>query len=252
MARQALLVSPELCIGCRGCQTACKEWNHLSVQKTRNTGTFENPPDLSRTAYNRIRFIEMPTEGGPRWMFVSQRCMHCGDAPCMTICPSAGAIFRTKEGAVAFNRDKCIGCRLCSSACPFGLVRFDEKNRISKCHMCSDRIASGLSPACAKTCPTGALKFGDRNSMISLARTAGYNKLYGEEDLAGLSVLYAFKESPKVYGLKENPAMPETLVFWNEILKPLAYAGFGLAVGASLLHYLAIGPKREEEETRHE
>lgn len=247
MARKALLISPELCIGCRGCQTACKEWNQLPATKTKNLGTFENPPDLTPNLYNRIRFVEVPSETNMvRWLFVSQRCMHCDDAGCMRICPAPGALFKTKEGAVAFNKEKCIGCKLCVAGCPFDVPRYDEKDRISKCHLCSDRISEGLSPACAKTCPTGAIAYGDRDELMAKAQKAGYQKLYGEADLGGLGVLYAFKDAPKIYGMDEHPAIPETVIFWHKVLKPLAYIGLGGAVAASLLHYLVIGPKKDE------
>lgn len=247
MAKKALLISPELCIGCRGCQTACKNWNQLTATKTVNKGTFENPPDLTPNLYNRIRYVEVPSETNiVRWLFVSQRCVHCEDAGCMRICPAPGALFKTKEGVVAFNKEKCIGCKLCVAGCPFDVPRYDEKDKISKCHLCSDRIAEGLSPACAKTCPTGAITYGDRDELIAMARKSGYQKLYGEADLGGLGVLYAFKDAPKIYGMDEHPAIPETVIFWHKVLKPLAYIGLGGAIAASILHYLVIGPKKEE------
>ncbi|MCL5061823.1 MAG: 4Fe-4S dicluster domain-containing protein [Nitrospiraceae bacterium] len=248
MARKALLISPELCIGCRGCQTACKAWNQLPATKTANKGSAENPPDLTPNLYNKIRYVEMPSETNTvRWLFVSQRCMHCDDAGCIKICPAPGALFKTKEGATAFNKDNCIGCKLCVAACPFNVPRYDEKEKISKCNLCSDRIADGLAPACAKTCPTGAIRYGDRDKIIGKAQEAGYQKLYGQMDLGGLGVLYAFKDSPKIYGMDEHPQIPETVVFWHKVLKPLAYLGLGGAVAASLLHYIAIGPKKDEE-----
>lgn len=247
MARKALLISPELCIGCRGCQTACKEWNQLPATKTRNLGTYENPPDLTPNLYNRIRFVEVPSEANVvRWLFVSQRCMHCEDAGCMRICPAPGALFKTKEGVVAFDKEKCIGCKLCVAACPFDVPRYDDNGKISKCHLCSDRIPEGLPPACAKTCPTGAITYGDRDDLIARAQKAGYQKLYGEADLGGLGVLYAFKDAPKIYGMDDHPTIPETVIFWHKVLKPLAYIGLGGAVAASLLHYIVIGPKRDE------
>lgn len=247
MERKALLISPELCIGCRGCQTACKSWNQLSGTKTTNRGSIENPPDLTPDLYNKIRYVEMPSETNVvRWLFVSQRCMHCDDAGCIKICPAPGALFKTKEGAVAFDKQKCIGCKLCVVACPFDVPRYDEKDKISKCHLCSDRIAEGLSPACAKTCPTGAIAYGVRDSLMSKAKAAGYQKLYGEADLGGLGVLYAFKDLPGVYGMDERPEIPETVIFWHKVLKPLAYIGLGGAVAASLLHYIVFGPKTEE------
>ncbi len=247
MERKALLISPELCIGCRACQTACKSWNQLRAERTRNMGTIQNPPDLTPNLYNMIRYVEMPSEKNlVRWLFVSRRCMHCGDAGCMKICPAPGALYKTPEGAVAFNKDKCIGCKLCVAACPFDVPRYDENNKISKCHLCADRISEGLPPLCAKTCPTGAIKYGRREELIDMARKAGYEKIYGERDLDGLGALYAFKDAPKIYGMVEEPRIPESVVFWNKILKPLSYIGLGSAVALAALHYITVGPKRDE------
>ncbi len=249
--RKALLVSPELCIGCRGCQTACKNWNQLPGESTKNSGSYQNPPDINADAYNIIRFSEVPSETNPvRWLFVSRRCMHCGDAGCMKICPAPGALFRTKEGAVAFDKNKCIGCKLCVAGCPFDVPRYDRENKVSKCTLCADRIAEGLQPACTKTCPTGALRFGDRNSLIDEAKKAGYAKVYGEADLTGLGTLYAFKDPPKLYGMNENPAIPESLIFWNTVLKPLSLIGLGGAIAGALIHYAAVGPHKDDEEVK--
>ncbi|HAM52707.1 MAG TPA: 4Fe-4S ferredoxin [Nitrospiraceae bacterium] len=249
MARMAILVSPELCIGCRACQTACKSWNQLPGDKTVNRGSFENPPDLTPHLYNKIHYIEVPSEKDAlRWLFVNQRCMHCDDAGCMKICPSPGALYKTREGAVATNKEKCIGCKLCVVGCPFNVPRYDEKDKISKCHLCFDRIANGLQPACTKTCPTDALKYGDRDALIRSAQKAGYEKLYGQTDLGGLGALYAFKDAPTLYGYNEKPGIPETVVFWHTVLKPLSYIGIGGVVAASLIHYIAVGPHKEPEE----
>ncbi len=245
--KKSLLISPEACIGCRACQTACKEWNQLSAAKTKNAGTFENPPDLNSSAFNKIHYVEFPVESGVRWLFVSQRCMHCDDAGCMKICPAQGALYRTAEGAVAYNKRKCIGCRLCASACPFNVPRFDANGKIAKCHMCSDRISAGLQPACAKVCTTGGIRYGDRDDLIAQARKAGYARIYGEADLSGLGTLYAFRDAPRLYGMNEKPAIPETVIFWNNVLKPLSYLGLGGAVALALFHYVTVGPKKHEE-----
>jgi formate dehydrogenase iron-sulfur subunit len=248
MARASLLISPELCIGCRACQIACKSWNQLPGDKTVNRGTFENPSDLTPDLYNKIRFVEVPSEANPvRWLFVSQRCMHCDDAGCMKICPAPGALYKTAEGAVAFNKDKCIGCKLCAAACPFNVPRYDKNDKVSKCNLCADRIANNMSPACAKTCPTGAISYGDRDTLIAKSQKAGYSKLYGQADLGGLGALYAFHDAPKLYGLDEKPAIPEMVVFWHKYLKPLSWIGIGGTAALMLLHYVAIGPKKDKE-----
>jgi len=246
--RTAILVTPEACIGCRACQVACKSWNQLPAIKTTNNGTYQNPPDLASAAHNIIRFNEVPSEQNPvRWLFVSRRCMHCEDAGCVTICPS-GALYKTSEGAVAFDRDKCIGCKLCSTACPFDVPRYDDEGKITKCHLCFDRIANDMQPACTKVCPTGALKYGDRAELIKEAKEKGFGTIYGENDLHGLGSIYAFKEEPKLYGMQENPTIPSSVAFWHSYLKPLSWIGLGGVVGAAVLHYLAIGPHKEKEE----
>jgi formate dehydrogenase iron-sulfur subunit len=208
----------------------------------------QNPPDISATAYNIIRFSEVPSQtNAVRWLFVSRRCMHCDDAGCMKICPAPGALYKTEQGAVAFDKDKCIGCKLCVAGCPFDVPRYDEQNKIGKCDLCASRIAEGFSPACAKTCPTGAIKFGDRADLIASAKKAGYGKVYGEADLGGLGAIYAFRDAPKIYGMKEDPSIPESVVFWHNVLKPLAVIGLGGVVAGALIHYAVIGPHKDEE-----
>lgn len=246
--RKAILVAPEDCMGCRACQVACKSWNQLPGTKTTNTGTYQNPPDLGSAAFNIIQYSEVPSQENPvRWLFLSRRCNHCEEAGCMTICPT-GALYRTADGAVAYDRDKCIGCKLCVNACPFDVPRYDADSKVTKCHQCTDRTSAGMEPACVKTCPTGALKYGNRDELISNAKKNGFKTIYGENDLSGLGTVYAFKEEPKLYGLKENPAIPSSVVFWHTYLKPLSLIGLGGVVAAAAIHYLAIGPHKEKEE----
>lgn len=245
--KKGLLISPELCIGCRGCQTACKEWNKLPGDKTENKGSYENPADLTPNLFTKIRFVE--TTGKPvDWLFVSRRCMHCGDAGCMSICPAPGAIYRTAEGAVAYDKNKCIGCKLCQAGCPFDVPRYDADNKIAKCHLCEDRISNGLAPACAKTCPTGAIKYGERDKLIKSAKDAKFETVYGETDLSGLGVVFALKNKPSYYGMDASPGLPPSIAFWRYVLKPLAVIGLGAGVAAVAAHYLTIGPKTDEEE----
>lgn len=239
--RKGLMITPDLCIACRGCQTACKQWNKLPGDKTTNSGVYENPPGLTANLYNQIHFIEKPQDVGIQWLFVRRACMHCGEAGCMDICPAPGALFRTKEGAVAFNKEKCIGCKLCIAACPFDVPRFDENDKISKCTLCTDRISNGLETSCSKVCPTGAIKFGSRDKLISKAGTAGY-KVFGEKDLAGLGVMFALKSDPKEYNLP-NPEYKSSIALWDNLLRPLSIIGLGAVAAGALLHYLTVGPK---------
>jgi formate dehydrogenase iron-sulfur subunit len=243
--RKGLLVTPELCTGCRGCQVACKQWNKLPAERTKNRGTYENPPDLNANTWNKIKFEE---KADGAWVFTSQRCMHCGNPGCLRICPVPGAISKTKGGAVVFNKRKCIGCKLCSAGCPFDIPRYDKEDKISKCHLCFDRTPSGLAPLCAKTCPTGAISWGDRDALIAKAKAKGYETVYGEKSLDGLGAMFALKEKPSYYGLPNSPGIPGTVSFWRNVLKPLTVIGLGASVAAGFLHYMSVGPDEVTDE----
>jgi formate dehydrogenase iron-sulfur subunit len=242
-ARKGFLVDTSRCIGCRSCQVACKQWNKLDADKTSNKGTFENPRDLTPALYNRIKFIEKETSGEISWLFFNERCMHCGDAGCMKVCPSPGALYRTKEGIVAYNKEKCISCKYCVSACPFNIPRYGSDDKVSKCHLCQSRVEGGIAPACAKACPTEALKFGKRSDLIAKA-TAAKKTLYGVDSLNGLGVVYALEGPPEQYGLPTNPSIPLSVFLWKDVIKPLGILGFWGSIGAMLLHYVTIGPKK--------
>ncbi len=246
-ARKGFLVDTARCIGCRSCQVACKQWNKLDADKTKNMGTFENPRDLTPALYNRIRFVENETSGSVTWQFINERCMQCGDAGCMKVCPSPGALYRTKDGIVAYDKEKCISCKYCVSACPFGIPRYDSDNKVSKCNLCLSRIEGGMVPACAKACPTETLKFGKRSELIAKAQAAK-KKLYGVDDLNGLGVVYALEGPPEQYGLPAKPSIPLSIFLWKDVIKPLGILGFWGSIGAMLLHYVTIGPKKIEDD----
>ncbi len=254
--RKGFLVDTSRCIGCRSCQVACKQWNKMAADKTVEQGSYENPRDLTPALYNRIRFLEVGEEpGGVNWLFLNERCMHCGEAGCMKVCPSPGALYRTKEGVVAYNKEKCISCKYCVSACPFNVPRYDSDDKVSKCHLCLDRLSGGMPPACAKACPTGTLKFGKRSDLIAGAQATG-KQLYGVNDLGGLGVVYALEGPPERYGLPATPHIPLSIFLWKDVIKPLGILGFWGSIGAMLLHYVTIGPKKideaPEKEEHHE
>jgi formate dehydrogenase iron-sulfur subunit len=242
--RKGLLITPDLCIACRACQTACKQWNRLPGDHTVNHGSYENPLDLTPHLYNQIHFIEKPEDIGVSWLFLRRACFHCGKAGCMDICPAPGAITRTDFGAVVYDKQKCIACKLCVGACPFNVPRYDANGKISKCHLCHDRVSNGLPTACAKACPTGAIKFGGRGDLIATAKAADYT-VYGENDLEGLGVMFALSRPREAYGLPE-PRYNASISFWDNVLRPLTVIGLGAGIAGAVLHYLTVGPKEVE------
>ena len=246
-SKMGFLIDTSRCIGCRSCQVACKQWNKLDPDKTVNQGTYENPRDLTSNLYNRIRFVEKTDGDNVKWLFLNERCVHCGDAGCMKVCPSPGALYRTKEGFVAYDKEKCIACKYCVSACPFGVPRYGADDKISKCHLCFDRIGAGMSPACAKACPTQTLQYGPRIGLIAKSKAAK-KTVYGEADLSGLGVLYLLDDKPEAYGLPANPSIPTAIFLWKDVLKPLGLLGFWGSVVGVLTHYVTFGPRKLEEE----
>jgi len=250
-SRMAFLIDTSRCIACRSCQVACKQWNKLEADKTVNQGSFENPRDLTSNLYNRIRFIEKTDGGGMKWLFMNERCVHCGDAGCLKVCPSPGALYRTKEGFVAFNKEKCISCKYCVSACPFNVPRYGSDDKVSKCHLCFDRIGAGMAPACAKACPTQTLQYGPRGAILARAK-ASKKPVYGEADLLGLGVLYLLDDKPEAYGLPDRPSIPTAIFLWKDVLKPLGLLGFWGSIVGVLTHYIIFGPRKLEEENSQE
>ena len=196
---KAMLTDLTRCIGCRSCQVACKQWNGLPAETTRQTGTYENPPRLSAKTWTWVQVREVEYNGKLVWSFARRQCMHCEEPACAAAC-IVGALRKTAEGPVVYDDYKCIGCRYCTLACPFGVPTFDWDKAvpyIHKCEMCADRQAAGMVPACAKACPTGAIAFGERDELLQEARARiqahpdkYVDHIYGETEVGGTSMLY--------------------------------------------------------------
>lgn len=247
MARKAFMIDTSRCTACRSCQVACKQWNKLPAEASVNRGSYENPPQLTPHLYNKIEFVETEESGEFKWLFLNKRCLHCGEAGCLKVCPSVGALYRTEEGLVGFDQDKCISCNYCVNGCPFDVPRYNSDKKITKCHGCIDRVANGLQPACVKACPTGTLQFGDRDQLIAKGKATG-RPIYGEKALSGLGAMYLLDNRPEDYNLAADPAIPTSIFLWKDVIKPLGILGFWGAVSATLLHYVTIGPEQLEEE----
>ncbi|HYD32848.1 MAG TPA: hydrogenase 2 operon protein HybA [Azospirillaceae bacterium] len=168
-----LLYDSTLCVGCKACVTACKEINHLSpitggVQPGWNDGTWDAAEDLSAKTWNIIKVYQNGT-GATKdaevdgHAFVKRQCLHCADPSCVSCCPVSANTKDGLSGIVKHNADRCIGCRYCVFACPFGIPKYDYNDafgEIHKCQLCAPRLAEGQLPGCADVCPTGATLFG--------------------------------------------------------------------------------------------
>jgi formate dehydrogenase iron-sulfur subunit len=254
----AKLVDISRCIGCKGCEVACKEWNELKIEPTHNFGSFQSHEDLSPDTWLLMRFNEVEVGGALQWFIKKDACLHCEDPACLFACPSPGAIVQYTNGIVDFNQDQCIGCNYCESACPFDIPRFaPDKKVMYKCNMCVDRVESGLEPACVKTCPTQAINWGSKEDMVAMAHKKveglerrGYEHamLYDPPGVGGTHMMYVVPHGDHLedYDLPADPvAAPATLVGLS-ITKRIAAWLFRVGILTAILHFLRFGPQRPE------
>jgi Fe-S-cluster-containing dehydrogenase component len=195
----AVLVDTTRCAGCRGCEAACSEANHLAEPaQAGQDAVFTSARQTNVGAYTVVNRYSNPADAAaPR--FVKHQCMHCVDPACASAC-LAKALEKTAAGPVVYHKERCLGCRYCMVACQFDVPKFEFDSAapyIHKCSFCAERQARGLAPACASVCPTGALQFGRRESLLEEARTRIYQNpdkyvhhVYGETEAGGTSWLY--------------------------------------------------------------
>ena len=155
-----------VCIGCKACEVACKEWNQVPSDGFEWSGhSYDHTGGLGHSTWRHVKFVERIRDGSPAWDFSSDVCKHCEHAGCLEACPT-GSIVRTEFGGVFVQPDICNGCGYCVVSCPFGVIdREPEDGRAFKCTFCYDRQKSGLEPACAKACPTESIQFGDLDEL---------------------------------------------------------------------------------------
>ena len=255
----AKLVDMSRCIGCKGCEVACKEWNELGVEPTTNFGSYQSHRDLSPDTWLLMRFNEIEVDGDLQWLIKKDACHHCEDPGCLSACPAPGAIVQYENGIVDFNQENCIGCQFCVAGCPFDIPRFNQATRtVFKCNMCIDRVEAGLEPACVKTCPTAAISWGSKEDMLSLAdrkveglhgRGFDHAALYDPAGVGGTHMMYVVPHGDRLadYALPENPvASPAPLVVLG-VMKKMGSWLFGFGLLGAALHYLRLGPEAPEE-----
>ena len=252
-----------LCIGCKACEVACKEWNLLPAERSGMTGhSYDNTGELSATTWRHVSFVEQlsvygsgpVTEMRPfqsNWLMMSDVCKHCARAGCLEACPT-GALFRTEFGSVVVQQDICNGCGYCVPACPFGVVELDlGDGKAHKCTLCYDRLKGGLEPACAKACPTNSIQFGPLDDLHARAKArvqhlveqgVGSAYLYGVEgsdgsagSTGGIGDLHAFfllTDRPEIYNLPAAPTLPSRRIRPGLLRGLATMAGLALATSA--------------------
>ncbi len=239
-----------ICIGCKACEVACKQWNQLPGDGYAFTGnSYDNTVALGGTTWRHVAFVEQmapPDEpvGASRWLMMSDVCKHCTNAGCLEACPT-GAIVRNEFDDVFIQPDVCNGCGYCVPSCPFGVVDliahadypakrgFVSDGRTTddalqtqggvagKCTLCYDRQKDGLTPACAKACPTDSIHFGDVDALkaqarerVATLREQGVDAyLYGvDEDtsVGDLNAFFLLTDAPEKYNLPARPVLPST------------------------------------------
>jgi formate dehydrogenase iron-sulfur subunit len=247
-----------VCIGCKACEVACKEWNHVPEDGLNLLGmSYDNTGGLGASTWRHVAFIEQiarPGDAlrdaagssafsadGSRWLMASNVCKHCTESACLDVCPT-GALMRTEFGTVVVQSDICNGCGYCISACPFGVIdRREGDGRAWKCTLCYDRLGAGQEPACAKACPTQSIQFGPVDELRERARlrvtelqAAGESgaQLYLDDPADGIGgggAFFLLLDEPEVYGLPPDPVV--TTRDLPRMWRHVATAAVGLLAG---------------------
>jgi len=223
---KAMLYDSTRCVGCRACQTACKQWNSLPAESIGYDGIYDNPRSLSAQTWTLIKARDIGTKGEKDLLLCKYQCMHCTEAACVKVCPTH-TLTHHPLGFVAYDEGKCSGCGYCTQFCPFQVPHLAGNTltgiqKMQKCTFCQDRVPQGRQTACAEACPAGAILFGNREELIAEGKKrVGSPKsaypnalLYGENELGGLHVMYVLKESPTVYQFPEYPQVPHRLFLY--------------------------------------
>ena len=237
--RMGFFTDTSICIGCKACEVACKEWNAVPEDGISLSGmSYDNTVALGASTWRHVAFIEQigrpgrtpaPAPGEPsagqaapgssRWLMSSDVCKHCTEAACLDVCPT-GALMRTEFGTVVVQDDVCNGCGYCIPACPFGVIaRRESDGGAHKCTLCYDRLGAGMEPACAKACPTDSIQFGPLDELRERAQARVTDlqdsgrpdaRLYLEgtdNGVGGAGAFFLLLDEPEVYGLPPDPVV---------------------------------------------
>ena len=265
--RVGFFTDTSLCIGCKACEVACKEWNLIPQDGQDFLGwSYDNTGELNGETWRHVAFIEQEKplhangDGttGLRWLMESDVCKHCTHAACLDVCPT-GSLFRTEFGTVVVQQDICNGCGYCVPACPFGVLDKrhlpattdppplflgkKEDGRVWKCTLCYDRLRGGHEPACAKACPTKSIQFGPLDELRERAdarleklQDEGWNgaQLYlrdPDDGIGGGGAFFLLLDDPEVYGLPPDPVVTTSHLgaMWRNMATAAAVVTVGIA-----------------------
>jgi formate dehydrogenase iron-sulfur subunit len=257
--RMGFFTDTSVCIGCKACEVACKEWNQVPEDGLNFlASSYDNSGRLGADTWRHVAFIEqerplrVPADDlgdddrdGFRWLMSSDVCKHCTHSACLDVCPT-GAIMRTELGTVVVQEDVCNGCGYCVPACPFGVLdkrEIDDDGRVFKCTLCYDRTREGMTPACAQACPTESIQYGPLDELRERAAGRlekvvedGYAgaRLYGHDPgdgVGGFGAFFLLLDEPEVYGLPPDPV--DTTHHLPEMWRAAAVAAGALALATA-------------------
>ncbi len=247
--RKGFFTDTTLCIGCKACEVACKEWNQLPDDGYNFTGmSYDNTAALGGYTWRHVAFVEQfDRPQGNRWLMESDVCKHCTHAGCLDVCPT-GAIIRSEFGTVVIQDDICNGCGYCVVACPFGVIsEKTHEGTMGKCTLCYDRLKAGEQPACAKACPTESIQFGAVEELRERAESRlervrerfDSARLYLEnpqDGIGGGGSLFLLLDKPEVYGLPPDPVVPTKYLpqMWRSAAQAMLMLTAVIAVSAGL------------------
>lgn len=250
----AMLMDTSKCIGCKSCQLACKQKNGLP--------TDDKPKGLCSTT---LCYVDMKNVSDdpikPVIKPVKRQCMNCNNPGCVSAC-TVGALQKLPSGPVVYDANRCIGCRYCMYACPFGVPTFEWEKQLSlikKCNQCADLQAQGQIPACAKACPVGAIQYGTRDELLTIAKQriedpkGNYVKhIYGEKEVGGTSMLYLATIPFQSLGFPELPEEAPAEVSQEIMhLTPVVAATVATVLTATYLFTSRRGKAQSHQETNH-
>ncbi|GAA3295551.1 4Fe-4S dicluster domain-containing protein [Dactylosporangium vinaceum] len=243
--RMGFFTDTSVCIGCKACEVACKEWNAVPADGLDLLGqSFDNTGQLDANSWRHVAFIEQPApddSGDMRWLMMSDVCKHCTHAACLDVCPT-GSLMRTEFDTVIVQADICNGCGYCVTACPYGVIdRREDDGRAWKCTLCYDRIGDGLQPACATACPTESIQYGPLDELRERAQARLEQldlpeaRLYGhdpDDGVGGQGAFFLLLDEPEVYGLP--PAPVATTRNLPDMWKRAGFAALTMAAAAAV------------------